>query len=171
MTKSVWQGCDIYASSFAFQVHDELVLEADPSVLKEAGLLLRMSMETAASLLGMNCRILHNVICFCSLVLLKSVISLLVCCNLLASLFLWNFLIVVLFTLLLSFSFLFVTNRIYTLYIYMLFTILNFKLIKICLPRIFSSFACQTQGWKNVGITGTFRGRVIYGQSYFANNS
>ncbi|KAM7459401.1 hypothetical protein LguiA_036395 [Lonicera macranthoides] len=34
------------------QVHDELVLEADPSVLKEAGLLLRMSMETAASLLG-----------------------------------------------------------------------------------------------------------------------
>lgn len=64
--KSVLQGFDIYASSFAFQVHDELVLEADPSVLKEAGLLLRMSMETAASLLGMNCRILHNVICFYS---------------------------------------------------------------------------------------------------------
>ncbi|CAN4127872.1 unnamed protein product [Withania somnifera] len=34
------------------QVHDELVLEADPSVAKEAGLLLKMSMETAVSLLG-----------------------------------------------------------------------------------------------------------------------
>lgn len=33
------------------QVHDELVLEADPSVIKEAGLLLQMSMERAASLL------------------------------------------------------------------------------------------------------------------------
>ncbi|XP_059641680.1 helicase and polymerase-containing protein TEBICHI isoform X1 [Cornus florida] len=33
------------------QVHDELVLEADPSVIKEAALLLQMSMESAASLL------------------------------------------------------------------------------------------------------------------------
>lgn len=33
------------------QVHDELVLEADPSVAKEAGLLLQMSMENAVSLL------------------------------------------------------------------------------------------------------------------------
>ncbi|XAR70897.1 DNA-directed DNA polymerase [Bertholletia excelsa] len=33
------------------QVHDELVLEADPSVIKEAGLLLQMSMERAALLL------------------------------------------------------------------------------------------------------------------------
>ncbi|KAK4364934.1 hypothetical protein RND71_016292 [Anisodus tanguticus] len=33
------------------QVHDELVLEADPSVTKEAGLLLQMSMENAVSLL------------------------------------------------------------------------------------------------------------------------
>ncbi|RZC90345.1 hypothetical protein C5167_031057 [Papaver somniferum] len=33
------------------QVHDELVLEVDPSVLREAGLLLQGSMETAASLL------------------------------------------------------------------------------------------------------------------------
>ncbi|CAL5359107.1 unnamed protein product [Camellia sinensis] len=33
------------------QVHDELVLEADPSVVKEAGLLLQMSMERAVSLL------------------------------------------------------------------------------------------------------------------------
>ncbi|KAK9273993.1 hypothetical protein L1049_018807 [Liquidambar formosana] len=33
------------------QVHDELVLEVDPSVVKEAGLLLQMSMESAASLL------------------------------------------------------------------------------------------------------------------------
>ncbi|RZC75410.1 hypothetical protein C5167_050892 [Papaver somniferum] len=33
------------------QVHDELVLEVDPSVLREAGLLLQGSMETAAALL------------------------------------------------------------------------------------------------------------------------
>ncbi|XP_057468034.1 helicase and polymerase-containing protein TEBICHI [Actinidia eriantha] len=33
------------------QVHDELILEADPSVIKEAGLLLQMSMERASSLL------------------------------------------------------------------------------------------------------------------------
>lgn len=33
------------------QVHDELVLEADPSIMKEAGLLLKTSMECAASLL------------------------------------------------------------------------------------------------------------------------
>ncbi|KAM3282203.1 helicase and polymerase-containing protein TEBICHI isoform X2 [Capsicum chacoense] len=33
------------------QVHDELVLEADPSVAKDAGLLLQMSMENAVSLL------------------------------------------------------------------------------------------------------------------------
>ncbi|XP_052209368.1 helicase and polymerase-containing protein TEBICHI isoform X2 [Diospyros lotus] len=33
------------------QVHDELVLEADPSVIREAGLLLQMSMERAAELL------------------------------------------------------------------------------------------------------------------------
>lgn len=33
------------------QVHDELVLEVDPSVLREAGLLLKTSMESAASLL------------------------------------------------------------------------------------------------------------------------
>ncbi|XP_019189922.1 PREDICTED: helicase and polymerase-containing protein TEBICHI isoform X2 [Ipomoea nil] len=33
------------------QVHDELVLEADPSVVKEAAMLLRTSMENAASLL------------------------------------------------------------------------------------------------------------------------
>ena len=35
------------------QVHDELVLEADPSVIKEAGLLLEKTMESAATLLGM----------------------------------------------------------------------------------------------------------------------
>ena len=35
-----------------FQVHDELVLEVDPSVIKEAALLLRMSMENAALLHG-----------------------------------------------------------------------------------------------------------------------
>lgn len=34
------------------QVHDELVLEADPSIIKEAGFLLKTSMECAASLLG-----------------------------------------------------------------------------------------------------------------------
>jgi DNA polymerase I-like protein with 3'-5' exonuclease and polymerase domains len=34
------------------QVHDELVLEVDPSVVKEAALLLQMSMENAALLLG-----------------------------------------------------------------------------------------------------------------------
>ncbi|KAL7596490.1 hypothetical protein Lser_V15G27853 [Lactuca serriola] len=33
------------------QVHDELILEADPSVVNEAGLLLKLSMENAASLL------------------------------------------------------------------------------------------------------------------------
>ncbi|KAK0570772.1 hypothetical protein LWI29_006315 [Acer saccharum] len=33
------------------QVHDELVLEVDPSVIKEAALLLRKSMESAALLL------------------------------------------------------------------------------------------------------------------------
>ncbi|XP_071919297.1 helicase and polymerase-containing protein TEBICHI isoform X1 [Coffea arabica] len=33
------------------QVHDELVMEADPLVVKEAGLLLQLSMESAASLL------------------------------------------------------------------------------------------------------------------------
>ncbi|CAH9127303.1 unnamed protein product [Cuscuta epithymum] len=32
------------------QVHDELVLEVDPPVVKEAGMLLRMSMENAATL-------------------------------------------------------------------------------------------------------------------------
>lgn len=35
------------------QVHDELVLEADPSVVKEAGVLLQTCMEKAVSLLGM----------------------------------------------------------------------------------------------------------------------
>lgn len=35
------------------QVHDELVLEADPSVIKEAALLLQTSMENAVSLLGL----------------------------------------------------------------------------------------------------------------------
>lgn len=39
------------------QVHDELVLEVDPSVVKEAALLLQMCMESAAFLLGM-CSIL-----------------------------------------------------------------------------------------------------------------
>ena len=34
------------------QVHDELVLEVDPSVIKEAAALLQKSMENAASLLG-----------------------------------------------------------------------------------------------------------------------
>ncbi|KAL8216578.1 hypothetical protein R6Q57_023415 [Mikania cordata] len=33
------------------QVHDELILEADPSVMNEAGMLLKSSMESAASLL------------------------------------------------------------------------------------------------------------------------
>ena len=33
------------------QVHDELVLEVDPSVMKEAGLLLKMTMENSTSLL------------------------------------------------------------------------------------------------------------------------
>lgn len=36
------------------QVHDELVLEVDPSVMKEAGLLLKMTMENSTSLLGMS---------------------------------------------------------------------------------------------------------------------
>jgi DNA polymerase I-like protein with 3'-5' exonuclease and polymerase domains len=39
------------------QVHDELVLEVDPSLINEAAVLLQMSMEDAASLLGM-CSIL-----------------------------------------------------------------------------------------------------------------
>jgi hypothetical protein len=39
-------------SVIAIQVHDELVLEVDPSVIKEAALLLQMSMENAALLLG-----------------------------------------------------------------------------------------------------------------------
>ena len=39
------------------QVHDELVLEVDPSLINEAALLLQMSMEDAAALLGM-CSIL-----------------------------------------------------------------------------------------------------------------
>lgn len=38
---------------FIFQVHDELVLEVEPSYLKEAGLLLKTCMESAASLLGL----------------------------------------------------------------------------------------------------------------------
>lgn len=33
-------------------MHDELVMEVDPSVLREAGLLLKMCMGSAASLLG-----------------------------------------------------------------------------------------------------------------------
>ncbi|RWW02033.1 hypothetical protein BHE74_00010665 [Ensete ventricosum] len=33
-------------------VHDELVLEVDPGIIKEAGILLQMNMENAASLLG-----------------------------------------------------------------------------------------------------------------------
>lgn len=48
-------GCLIRIWSLALdiaKVHDELVLEADPSVAKEAGLLLQMSMENAVSLLG-----------------------------------------------------------------------------------------------------------------------
>lgn len=36
----------------SIQVHDELVLEVDPSVIKEAALLLQTSMENAVSLLG-----------------------------------------------------------------------------------------------------------------------
>lgn len=36
----------------SIQVHDELVLEVDPSVIKEAALLLKTSMENAVSLLG-----------------------------------------------------------------------------------------------------------------------
>lgn len=40
-------------------MHDELVLEVDPSMVAEAGKLLQISMETAASLLGiifaLNC--------------------------------------------------------------------------------------------------------------------
>lgn len=35
------------------QVHDELVLEVDPSYAKEAAMLLQTSMENAVSLLGM----------------------------------------------------------------------------------------------------------------------
>lgn len=35
------------------QVHDELVLEVDPSYAKEAAMLLQSSMENAVSLLGM----------------------------------------------------------------------------------------------------------------------
>ena len=35
-------------------MHDELVLEVDPSMVAEAGKLLQISMETAASLLGIN---------------------------------------------------------------------------------------------------------------------
>lgn len=38
--------------AIAVQVHDELVLEVDQSVVKEAALLLKMGMENAASLLG-----------------------------------------------------------------------------------------------------------------------
>lgn len=37
----------------AIQVHDELVLEVDPAVIKEAALLLQTSMENAALLRGM----------------------------------------------------------------------------------------------------------------------
>lgn len=37
---------------FLTQVHDELVLEVDPSMVKEAAALLQISMENAASLLG-----------------------------------------------------------------------------------------------------------------------
>lgn len=43
-----WELTNIYV----IQVHDELVLEVDPSVIKETALLLRISMENAASLLG-----------------------------------------------------------------------------------------------------------------------
>jgi hypothetical protein len=39
-------------SVFVIQVHDELVLEVDPSLIKEAAFLLQMSMENAALLLG-----------------------------------------------------------------------------------------------------------------------
>ncbi|KAL2525525.1 Helicase and polymerase-containing protein TEBICHI [Abeliophyllum distichum] len=51
--------CSVFAEKFymlkgrcrlLLQVHDELVLEADPSVVKEAGLLLQSSMESAVSL-------------------------------------------------------------------------------------------------------------------------
>ncbi|KAI8571211.1 hypothetical protein RHMOL_Rhmol01G0101300 [Rhododendron molle] len=44
-------------------VHDELVLEADPSVIKEAGWLLQMSMERAASLLSMSSEIALCISC------------------------------------------------------------------------------------------------------------
>lgn len=36
----------------AMQVHDELVLEVDPSMIREAALLLQTCMENAALLLG-----------------------------------------------------------------------------------------------------------------------
>ena len=39
-------------AKFFTQVHDELVLEVDPSFVKEAASLLQKSMENAASLLG-----------------------------------------------------------------------------------------------------------------------
>lgn len=46
-------------------MHDELVLEVDPSLIKEAALLLRNCMESAALLLGMCFTILlHIGYCF-----------------------------------------------------------------------------------------------------------
>lgn len=38
---------------YLIQVHDELVLEVDPSVVKEAASLLQIGMEKAALLFGM----------------------------------------------------------------------------------------------------------------------
>ncbi|KAF7154140.1 hypothetical protein RHSIM_Rhsim01G0106100 [Rhododendron simsii] len=49
---AVWRKPNTALDRAFCYVHDELVLEADPSVIKEAEWLLQMSMERAASLLG-----------------------------------------------------------------------------------------------------------------------
>ncbi|KAG5535680.1 hypothetical protein RHGRI_023445 [Rhododendron griersonianum] len=54
---AVWRKPDTAQDRAFCYVHDELVLEADPSVIKEAGWLLQMSMERAASLLSMSSEI------------------------------------------------------------------------------------------------------------------
>lgn len=43
---------DYLTCFFPFKVHDELVLEVDPCMVGQAGRLLQLCMENAASLLG-----------------------------------------------------------------------------------------------------------------------
>lgn len=120
--------------TFAFQVHDELVLEADPSVIKEAGWLLQTSMEKAASLLGMSSEV--NLCGSCCL--------LLTCASSSYPGIVWDLSDV---------------WECYTIFVHLYHACLFCSLISLnYLTLSSSSFAGQNEGWENLGIFGAFPG-------------